>query len=185
MATLNKILGALKKGVSRVKINDKLTVPVVESVNDVPETEEGTWVYVTGEGSRPEGFWRYTSAGFWEAGGTRPRHNSTITQRTLVNGETFVIHQFNLPADAQIVIWEVLLRNTQGNNNGLRLEVRDTTAGVTIYEYDASTQAPEIDFGNPLASGGAAGNEIRIRGRNSSGQNKEASGFLNWSFERV
>lgn len=185
MASLRRILGSLKKGIPRIKINDKLTVPVVDGVNEIPEPEPGTWVYVTGQGSRPEGFWRYTSAGFWEGGGTRPRHNSTITQRTLVNGETFVIHQFELPADAEIVIWEALLRNTQGNNNGLRLEVQDTTAGETIYEYDAATQAPVIDFGAPLASGGDAGNQIRIRGRNSSGQNKEASGFLNWSFERV
>lgn len=103
----------------------------------------------------------------------------------MTNGEKFVILQFNMPEGAEIVVWEALLRNTQGNNNGLFLQIEDTDAGETIYEYDASQQAPEIDFDSPLARGGTAGNSIRIRGANNSGQDKEASGYVNWTFEGI
>lgn len=156
---------------------------VYDSLDAVSGAKPGQIVYISGEGIRPEGYWRRTKYGEWRAAGINPRKTSSITQRTVPNGGTFIILQFNMPASSDIVIWESILRNTQGNNNGLFLEIQDTDAGETIYQYDASEQAPNIEIGNPVAQGGTPGNQIRIRGRNSSAQSKEVSGYLNWSFE--
>lgn len=165
-----------------VVILGRLSLPLVSDTDTVPKQREGDLVYVKRDGDIPEGVYRRTGAGQWKRGVVGPRHNISIIQRDVPAGDIDILSEFELPnSNTVLAIWEAQALNLEGNESGLFLEAQNITDDATLYQLNVEETGSVVDQGNPLASGGEGGDVFRLRLRNSSGQTKSVTGFMNWS----
>lgn len=166
---------------------NRLQAPLVESVNKVEDPEVGEMVYVVPSGNSPEGRWRYTGSG-WRSGGANPRNTFNAFQQQVQAGDNIDIVRFTLPdppaADfgTRLAVWQLLATRITGPASGVfaRVEV----GGETLIEDEADTANVAQDQpGAPLAFDGASGDEVRVRLRNTQGQDRTVTAFSTVSIE--
>jgi len=182
---LDNAIQKLRDGVDILKVNEKLTVPVVNDADaDVPNPEIGTWVYLTGEGTRPEGMWRYTSDG-WKSGAQTNRINFGRGTEGLGNNSNRRIANFTVPAGSTLLVWAAQVSESSGATAGALLQLQNVSDGGTvIYELDAG-DGIDIQSGNPLLDEDGGGDEYRVRLRNETGGSTGLTGFMSISVEEL
>lgn len=167
---------------------------VYDSLDAAGALPVGAVVYITGKGDLPEGLWRRDSDTEWHFGVHTPQTQTDMDQVTISAGGTQIMTQFTLPTEitrydgqtvsvnSEMVIWQAHIGRITGSPSGLRIEIEDTDAGNQFFTRDAA-DGTEVEIGFPLAQGGEAGNRVRIRARNTSGQQKSIVGFIIYSLE--
>lgn len=183
MASLNRVLGVLKTGIRNIKATNSLTAPVVDNLSEVDGPEPGTWVYVTGDGERPEGMWRYTSSG-WRSGSQTNRINFGRGVEGLDNNSNRRIANFTVPEGEDLALWTAQVSESSGAVSGTLLQLQDIDdGGATLYERDAGDDGIGIEEGNPIFQTPGEGHEYRLRIRNESGSPSGITAFATLSTE--
>lgn len=167
---------------------------VYNSLEDVSGAKPGDIVFLSGDEDDPPGLWRRDADNNWRHGAHTPQTQTDADQVTVSAGGSQVLSQFTLPTEitdpqgdtisveCNVNVWQAHVGRLSGSPSGLIIEIADTDGDGVFYDREASTST-KIDVGFPLASGGVEGNQIRIRMRNTSGQQKNAVGFIIWSLE--
>lgn len=165
----------------------KMASPRVESVDEVDDPEVGEVVYVQPEGQQPEGRWRYTRTG-WRSGAASPRITFSAQQRSVSAGDNIDIMRLTLPdppssdVGTRIAVWQLLATRITGPASGVFASVE--VGGEKIAEDEAdSANVAQDQPGNPLAFAGNAGEEVRVRLRNTQGQDRNTTAFATVSIE--
>lgn len=184
MTTLKTVIGVLRRGVQNIKAKNRLVVPVVDAVSEVLNPEEGTWVYLTGESSRPEGMWRYTDDG-WRSGAQTNRISVGRGVEALSNNSNRRIANFIVPAGESLVIWAAQISASAGAEDGALLQVQDVDDAEIDYELNAGDDGIEIHQGNPLFETAGEGHEYRVRIRNETGGSTGFTAFMSVSTESL
>ena len=167
----------------------RMKVPVYDKPGDVENPELGEIIYVNGENQIPRGRWRYTQTG-WVSGSATTRFTISDSQRTVDSGGTFTLSEFTIPDTWQyettVGVWNGYITTIQGPSTGLFVEVEDTTTGDVIYQNEAESSSIQVEeAGEPIATGGASGDTIRTRVRNTTNQSRTFISHVAMSIEQV
>lgn len=155
-------------------------LPVYDDIRNVEAPKEGERIHVTGDGPQdPMGVWFFDGERWFS--GDRSRIGAH--QRTVAAGELFILQEFGLPADTEIAVWEIQVTAVVGADDGLVFDVRNETTGTTIVDYLGDNEQGIVRQGSPLGVGGSGGDFIQVRVRNTSGVQKDITGFAMLSIE--
>jgi hypothetical protein len=164
-----------------------MAAPRVQTVDEVDDPEVGEVVYVEPDGDTPEGRWRYTGAG-WRSGGANPRLTFSAQQQTVAAGDNIDIMRLTLPdpptADfgTRLAVWQLLATRITGPASGVFATV--LLNGNELVEDEAdNANVVQDQPGAPLALAGSAGDEVRVRLRNTQAQDRDVTAFTTVSFE--
>lgn len=170
--------GYLSRGVINASARQEL--PVYDDARNVDVSTIGgntvVFVYLTGSVQEPAGLWYYEGAvGQWFSG---DRTRISAQQQSISANSTVVLQEFDLPSNTEVDIWQLQVTNVSGTDDGLILDVHNSTQSNTIAEYKGDDHDGEVQFGDPIAQGGSGGDTIQVRVRNTTGGSKDATGFV-------
>jgi hypothetical protein len=164
-----------------------MAAPRVQNVDEVEDPELGEVVYVEPAGDTPEGRWRYTGSG-WRSGGANPRLTFSAQQQSVAAGDNVDIMRLTLPDPptagfgTRLAVWQLLATRITGPAQGVFATV--LINGNELVEDEAdNANVVQDQPGSPLAFDGSAGDEARVRLRNTQGQDRDVTAFVTVSIE--